>query len=310
MKQAENNDWFKNSPYDRFSYFIASKVDRYKTLLTTIEKLGFNSFVISIGDNRHIFLLPPDKKLPRLKGDLFPFAGESPYVFVAHYDRVAGSPGANDNSIAVFHLLSIANTFIKRGINQWIIIFTDKEELKPGESFEKQGSFALGQKLKSWGLEKAKIFNFDSCGTGDTFIISTITDLILGNNSDNPNITKLKGNISQLRNHVLETALQLRLDKVLLAPIPVCDDIGFLRAGLASQTITMLPNTEAVQYEEILRKYPEFSKLLISGEIKSSPERRHLPVTWRNLNTPADTPDRLTPQYFEQILNFIMELVR
>jgi len=309
MKQNENADWNKHSPYDRFAYFIASKVDRYKTLLTTIEKLSLNSFVISIGDNRHIFILPPDKKLPRLKGDLFPFAGESPYIFVAHYDRVAGSPGANDNSIAVFHLLNIANTLIKRGISQWIILFTDKEELKAGESFEKQGSFALGQKLKSWGLEKAKIFNFDSCGTGDTFIISTITDIILGD-SDNPNITKLKDNIRLLRNHVLETAHNLRLEKVLLAPIPVCDDIGFLRAGLASQTITMLPNAEALQYGEILRKYPEFSKLLISGEIKTSPERRHLPTTWRNLNTPADTPDRLTPQYFEQIINYIIALIQ
>jgi len=309
MKQIENNDWTKNSPYDRFSYFIASKVDRYKTLLTTIEKLGLNSFVISIGDNRHIFILPPDKKLPRLKGDSFPFAGESPYLFVAHYDRVQGSPGANDNSIAVFHLLHAANTFIKRGINQWIILFTDKEELKQGESFEKQGSFALGQKLKSWGLDKAKIFNFDSCGTGDTFVISTITDLILGN-SDNPNITKLKDSIRLLRNHTLETTHQLRLDKVLLAPIPVCDDVGFLRAGFAAQTITMLPAAEASHYEEILRKYPEFSKLLISGEIKTSAERRHLPVTWRNINTPADTPDRLTPQYFEQVTDFITAIVR
>jgi len=309
MKQNENIEWNKVSPYDRYSYFIASKVDRYKTLLATIEKLEFNSFVISIGENRHIFLLPPDKKLPRKKGELFPFAGESPNIFVAHYDRVAGSPGANDNSIAVFHLLSSALALIKRGINNWIILFTDKEELKKGESFENQGSFALGQKLKSWGLEKAKIFNFDSCGTGDTFIISTITDMILGN-SDNPNILKLKEEIRQLRNHVLETTHNLRLDKVLLAPIPFCDDIGFLRAGFAAQTITLLPSAEATQYEEILRKHPDFPKLLITGEIKTSPEKRHLPFTWRNINTPADTPDRLTPQFFENILKFIIELVR
>jgi len=309
MKQNENNDWIKTSPYDRFGYFIASKVDRYKTLLTTIEKLSFNSFVISIEDNRHIFILPPDKKLPRKKGETFPFAGESPYIFVAHYDRVMGSPGANDNSIAVFHLLNVANNFIKRGVNQWIILFTDKEELKKGESFENQGSFALGQKLKSWGLEKAKIFNFDSCGTGDTFVISTITDLIL-RNSANSNIAKLNEDIRILRNHVLETAHNLRLDKVLLAPIPFCDDIGFLRAGFAAQTITMLPSAEATQYEEILRKHPDFPALLISGKIKTSPERRHLPTTWKNINTPADTPDRLTPQFFDQVLKFIMELVR
>ncbi|MCL2758905.1 MAG: M28 family metallopeptidase [Treponema sp.] len=309
MKQTENTDWNKSSPYDRFSYFIASKIDRYKALLTTIEKLELNSLVVSIADHKHIFIFPPGKKMPGIKGSTFPFAGESPYIFVAHYDRVPGSPGANDNSIAVFHLLNVALKFIKQGVSNWIILFTDKEEIKDGESFEKQGSFALAQKLKSWGLEKARIYNFDACGTGDTFVISTITDLILGNN-DNPNILKLKDAIRLLSNHVLETTYNLRFDKVLLAPIPFCDDIGFLRAGFAAQTITMLPSAEAAQYEEILRKYPEFPKLMISGEIKTSPERRHLPITWRNLNTPADTPDRLTPQFFEKICNLVENLCR
>jgi len=309
MKLIENNDWIKKSPYDRFSYFIASKIDRYKTLLQTIEKLSLNSLVIQIEDNRHIFIFPPGKKLPAQRGASFPFAGEDPYIFVAHYDRVEGSPGANDNSIAVFHLLNAANIFAKFNLSKWIILFTDKEEIKSGESFEKQGSFSLAQKLKAWGLEKAKLFNFDACGTGDTLIISTITDYLLGNN-DNPSISKVKDSIRVLRNHALDAAHLLRLDKVLLAPTPFCDDIGFLRAGFAAQTITMLPSEEAALYEEVLRKYPNFAKLLVSGEIKTSAERRFLPQTWRNMNTPADTPDRLTPQYFNQIMNFIIELVK
>jgi len=304
-----NANWQKNSPYDRFSYFIAPKVDRYKTLTQTIEKLGLNSLAVSINENRHIMVFPPEKNIARTLKTGFPFAGESPYMFVAHYDRVAGSPGANDNSITVFHLLSAANILIKRGISKWIILFTDKEELKKGESFENQGSFALAQKLKAWGLEKAKIFNFDSCGTGDTFIFSTITDTILAN-STNPNLDKIKNNIRQLRNHALETAHLLRLEKILLAPIPVCDDIGFLRAGFAAQTITMLPSAESALYEETLRKNADFSKLLISGEIKTSPERKNLPATWKNMNTPADTPDRLTPQFFIEVVNFIVELCK
>ena len=309
MKLLDPTDWTKKSPYDRYSYFIASKIDRYKTLLQTIEKLALNSLVIQIEDNRHIFIFPPNKKLPPLKGVTFPFAGESPYIFVAHYDRAAGSPGANDNSIAVFHLLNAAMILAKHNISKWIILFTDKEEIKTGESFEKQGSFSLAQRLKSWGLEKAKIFNFDTCGTGDTFIISTTTDYILAN-TENPNTNKVKESIRLLRNHALETTHNLRLDKVLLAPIPFCDDIGFLRAGFAAQTITILPSEEAALYEEILRKYPNFAKLLISGEIKTSPERRHLPQTWRNMNTPADTPSRLTPQFFNQFLNLVIELVK
>jgi len=307
MKTPAATDWTKLSPYDRFNYFIAIKVDRFKTLLATVEKLGFNSLVISVAGNKHFFIFPPQRKIPRPTGSALPFMGESPYMLVAHYDRVEGSPGANDNSIGVFHLLRAAIILTQRGLNNWMIVFTDKEELNAGESFESQGSFSLAQKLKTWGLEKAKIFNFDACGTGNTFIFSNLTDSVLGN-SDRPNILKIKSDIQQLRNHALQTANHLRLEKYLLAPAPFCDDMGFLRAGFAVQTVTMLPSEEADQFEEVLRKYPEFTKLLISGEIKNSPEKRHLPTTWKNLNNVGDTASRLTPQHFDMVVQFVVEL--
>jgi hypothetical protein len=84
--------------------------------------------------------------------------------------------------------------------------------------------------------------------------------------------------------------------------------MGFLRAGFAAQTITMLPSAEASQFQEVLRKYPDFTSLLVSGEIKNSPERELLPETWRNMNSPADEHFRLTPQFFDQITDFIVEL--
>ena len=305
MKENQNGDWLKYAPYDRFMFFIAGKVDRYKILMQTIEKLGLNSTVISIDTNKHIFIFPPSQK--SLRKGIFPFAGLSPIMLTAHYDRVEGSPGANDNSIAVYQLLDTALTLIKRGIDNWMIVFTDKEELKEGESFEVQGSYMLAKKLKTWGLEKAKIFNFDACGTGDTFIFSTTTDSLLGNTTK-PNIISLKNLIGQLRGFALAAANSLRFEKMLLAPTPFCDDIGFLRAGFAAQTITILPSAEAVQYEEHLRRNPDFSKLLISGEIKKSPEKRFLPFTWQNLNTPADSHFRLTPENFGKVTSFMLEL--
>jgi len=309
MRPIDETDWQKQSPYDRFSYFITLKVDRYKALLTTIEKLDLNSTVISVSGNKHIFIFPPTLKSIRSTSGVFPFSGQNPYILTAHYDRVEGSPGANDNSIAVFHLLRVAQYFSKRGIDKWIIIFTDKEEIGPGESFEIQGSYTLAQKLKTWGLEKARIFNFDACGTGDTFIISTLTDSVL-QKSNSPNIAKVKTDIQQLRNHALKTAEHLKFNNVLLAPTPFCDDMGFLRAGYAAQTITMLPSKEAKQFEEILRKNPEFANLLITGDIKTSPERRNLPTTWKNMNNAGDTVSHLTPEFFEQVVRFAIELCK
>jgi hypothetical protein len=303
-----NSDWAKLSPYDRFFDFISPKADRYQLLLDQIERLKLNSTVVNVEGNRHIFVFPPGQKSVR-GGGVFPFKGTSPFMLVAHYDRVDGSPGANDNSIAVFHLLRAAAFLARRGLGQWIIVFTDKEELAAGDGFEDLGSFTLAKKMKLWGLEKAKIFNFDACGAGDTFILSTTTDLIVKIN-ERPNIRKLRKNITALRDHALETAHLLRMEKVLLAPIPFCDDIGFLKAGLAAQTVTMLPDEEARQYESLLRKRPGLADLLISGEINKPTERRNLPETWRSLNRPTDDHSRLTPEFFEQVVRFAVELCR
>jgi len=308
VKTGSIPSWAKISPYDRYFWFISPKINRYAMLLEHIERLKLNPMVIEVEGNRHIFIIPPGHKSLR-ETNSFPFKGESPYLFAAHYDRVPNSPGANDNSIAVFHLLNVALLFIKEKIDNWMIVFTDKEEIREGESFEDQGSFSLGKKLVSWGLEKVKIYNFDVCGAGDTFIISTTTDHIL-KDGETENIKKVRNSIHNLRNHALATADHLRLEKVLLAPTPFSDDVGFLRAGLAAQTITMLPSAEAAEFEAHLRNESNFADLIISGKIKDPRQYRHLPETWRNLNNENDTPSRLTPQYFEQIVNFMTALAR
>ena len=273
-----------------------------------IETLKLNSAVIDIAGNRHIFIFPPGQKPLRSTGGVFPFSGGEPFILCAHYDRVAGSPGANDNSIAVFQLLSAAVILAQQGIDRWMIVFTDKEELKSGQSFEEQGSYTLAEKLKTWRLERAKIYNFDVCGAGNVFLFSTTTDHIL-KESERPNIGKLRETLSHLRAHALQTASKMNLNKFLLAPIPFSDDAGFLRAGLAAQTITVLPAEEAAQYETLLRSRPEFAKILISG-IKDPSERRRLPETWRMLNNASDTHSRLTPQFFDQVVRFAVELCR
>ena len=293
--------------YDRFFNFIETGAGRYAILIDHIEKLKLNCSVISVAQNRHIFIFPPDQKSLRASGGVFPFKGQSPYLLCAHYDRVEGSPGANDNSIAVFHLLNAALNLIARGAKNWLIIFTDKEELKAGETLEDQGSFTLAGKIKEWGLEKAKIFNFDCCGTGETFIVSTTTDHIL-KDSQRPNINRIRKEITALRDHVLVTADNLRFENILLAPTPFSDDAGFLRAGLASQTITMLPSAEAAKYEVLLRRQPDFADLIISGRINDPKEKRGLPGTWKNLNNASDTPSRLTPQFFDRAVRLMTEL--
>ncbi|MDR2133862.1 MAG: Zn-dependent exopeptidase M28 [Treponema sp.] len=305
--RTANRDWTGESPYERFFDFIAPGADRYTILLAQTEKLALNSVVIPVNGNSHFFIFPRERGLKPSAG--VPFRGQSPAILVAHYDRAAGSPGANDNSAAVFQLLKAAIRLGELGADYWIVIFTDKEELGAGEGIRDQGSFALAEKLRTWGLGDARVFNFDACGTGDTFVISSTTDYLLKNDK-RPGIRKAKQLILGLRDHALDTARYLGMDRVLLAPTPFSDDAGFLRAGIPAQTVTVLPAGEAGPYASLLRKRPEFADSLISGKIRDNADRLLIPETWRCLNGPSDSHLRLTPEFYDRVVRFAVELCR
>lgn len=294
-------------PWNRFAGFIAPGADRFAILKTLTEEMGLNAVVISVGDNRHFFVFPPGRRIKAAGG--FPFRGQSPVILAAHYDRVPGSPGANDNSAAVFQLLLAAQKLGAPDPGGWIVVFTDKEELLAGEGIRDQGAFSLAEKLKFWGLGEARVFIFDACGTGDTLIISNTTDYFL-KHDERPGLRKTRRLVQGLRDRALEAARRLRLDKVLLLPTPFSDDAGFLRAGIPAQTITALPAKEAAPYARTLRKRPDFAELLIFGAVTKAADRLLIPETWRSINGPSDSPLRLTPESYDRIIRFAVELCR
>jgi hypothetical protein len=303
------NTWAAQSPYERFFDFIAPEADRFAVLLDHIQRMGLNSMVISIEDNRHFFIFPKGINLKLSPIAAFPFNGESPTVLTAHYDRVPGSPGANDNSAAVFQLLKAALKLDELDIGDWIIIFTDKEELQSGEGFMEQGSYSLAKKLRQLGLINAQIFNFDACGTGEVFVFSGTTDYLLEKN-EKPGFRLASQRAKNLRKKALDTARKLTLRHVLSVPTPFSDDAGFLQGGLPAQTITMLPENEASHFASLLRNRPEFIDLLISGSFNSPFDRLQLPETWRVINGPKDTHTRLTPEHYDRIVRFAVELCK
>jgi hypothetical protein len=292
-------------PYNRFFDFIDLQADRFAILRSILDDFGLNSMVISVNGNRHFFIFPKGQKINPAKG--FPYRFQNPVILVSHYDRVAGSPGANDNSAAVFHLVKAAIQLTLQNADYWIIILTDKEELLAGETIEDQGSYTLAQKLKEWGLGEARVFIFDACGAGDTFIISNTSDYLL--KTDNrPGIRKARQLNENLRDYALQTARFLHLNRLLLIPTPFSDDAGFLRAGIPAQTITMLPAKEAFSYASLLRRRPEFAEFLLAGVITDPTERRHIPEIWRCLNGPSDSHLLLTPENFAEVVRFACAL--
>jgi hypothetical protein len=131
-----NDPYFTGTPWRRFMDFISLSADRFAILKELLEEAALDYKVLEIAGNRHFIAAPP---LPEEKS----FLRRPPTTLVAHYDRAEGSPGANDNSAGVFLLLETAMKLKKSGVNNWIVIFTDKEELKSGESIQAQGAYTL-----------------------------------------------------------------------------------------------------------------------------------------------------------------------
>ncbi|GHV76700.1 hypothetical protein AGMMS49942_15210 [Spirochaetia bacterium] len=284
-------------PYHRFNDFIAPGADRYRILGELLEELELGYSSITFGERklRHFFVLPRPGNLPT--------------VLVAHYDRAAESPGANDNSAAVFMLLEAALKMRETQERNALIIFTDKEELSPGEGIQEQGSYGLAKKLQQTALRDSRYFIFDACGTGDTLVISTTADHLMTNEGGHDAALRRR-TVKGLRDCALETARQMGMEKVLLAPTPFSDDAGFLMAGLAAQTITMLPAKEAAGLVSLLRTKPGLINTLISREAQTAGRKLLLPETWRIFNSPGDGPQRLTPKNFSRVVKFACALCR
>ena len=289
-------------PWRRFKEFIAVPADRFSVLKTLLEEAALDYSVQNIAGKRHFVVSPPRSGRP---GRVIRHS--PPLVLVAHYDRTEGSPGANDNSAGVFLLVETAMKLKAGGVENWIIIFTDKEELKPGESIQAQGSYSLATELKKSMLKNVKIFSFDTCGTGDTLIISTTIENLLKREGGGE---KLRESLMELRKTALDTATDLGMAKVLLAPTPFSDDVGFFRAGLAAQTITMLPSAECVRLVSELRRNQDFPNTLINAGLRQPDREKFIPETWRYLNTSGDSHLRLTPKYFRIVARFAEALCK
>ena len=287
-------------PWTRFREFIAPGADRFAILKELIEEAGLEYRIITIAGNRHFFIAPPRPEEEYLR--------RRPTIITAHYDRSQGSPGANDNSAAVFILLETAGKLRREKTYNWMVIFTDKEELKSGEGITDQGAYTLAEAMRETELETSRIFNFDACGTGDTLLISTTAEYLLKN--EKAAGEKIRTNIKELREAALETARDLRMAKVLLAPTPLSDDAGFLRAGITAQTITMLPAEECTLLVSMLRRTPDYTEALVNLELRNAYDHRSIPETWRIFNSPSDSHLRLTPGNFRIVGRFAEALCK
>ena len=102
---------------DSFQKYIASDCDRLSFLQNYLSERGVSSSVIPLGEKKHLYVnFSSTAYNPMFKIK----------TIISHYDRVAGSPGANDNSLANFALADFASTLCKsRQVHNVRIFFTD-----------------------------------------------------------------------------------------------------------------------------------------------------------------------------------------
>jgi len=210
-------------------------------------------------------------------------------TLIAHYDRAAGCPGANDNSAACVQLLLFAKTLLhKRDAHNIRIIFTDGEEAG-AESIKNQGAYRLGQGLRALSMQRDDIFVFDMCGSGGTLILSESG--IYGRD---------KRKTAALHRRCRIYADAACRGRWLSLPTAYSDNAGLISAGLTAQVITVLPRKEA----ELLMRYMPCSEMLQHCIITNahipvtSPLAAVIPQTWQRMHSPQDSRETLTPQAF------------
>jgi Iap family predicted aminopeptidase len=285
--------------------FTEPGVDRYLFLLAYLNDRGFSPHSVELDGCRHIVLRPDAGGGTNIDR-----------VLLAHHDRAAGSPGANDNAAAVFQLMNAAAELRKEAADSWLIVFTDKEEAAAGSGGRGQGSFGLAEGFKSIGLAGADFYIFDACGRGDTVIVSTTVDELLAAHADlgSAAAEAARRRARELRLRALEAGRAAAGGKVLLSPTPFSDDAGFLAAGIPAQTITLLPEAEAASVVRRLRAQPDRIRALIDQAARTSlGERAYralLPETWKSLHGQADRVEALNLDAFPLMTRLAVRLAR
>ncbi len=269
-----------------FQDFISPDCDRTAFIQNYLKAAGLEAPVLQMEGKNHIYVKFPQSQYNptfRIK------------TVIAHYDRFPGSPGANDNSAAVFCLLEwaaqlaaipvvecprsgcIETTAVfssfpaDRGqfFHNIRLIFTDGEELGAAGGVAEQGAFPLAQVFRRLGITNDDIFVFDCMGRGD---VPILTQTILPRKAP----VKFVKDFTALEQRAA-TLLQASANgRWFCLPCNYSDNASFIANGIPAVAITMLSSAEV-----------------------TAATRGEIPETWQLLHTPGDNLASLTPQSFE-----------
>ena len=267
--------------YELLDYFCCLNFSQRRNfILETLNRMGIAHQIVRTDKAFHI-LVKPNYELEggeEENRELFQVK-----VFIAHYDRRLQTPGANDNSASVWHLLNLAaqmkreQPIIKTPMQ---IIFTDREELRVREYASKQGAYLLAQHLRRHSPKLRYVFFvFDQCGIGDTLCYL-------------PNIITSKSVLAK-QEAIFQYVQRSRMANIPLVKIErnqyyFSDNLGLNLWNYPALLFSTLPLAEIQLWRQSGQK----------------------PHCWRTVHTPNDSPGLLEACSFALMNQVLSRLVR
>ena len=283
-----------------FSEFIAPQTDRCAFIQDWLIKHGVESAVAAIDGKNHILVQFASQAYnPRFKIK----------TVIAHYDRVAGSPGANDNSAADWQIMNWAVELSKAtSFHNIRIFFTDGEELGWNTGVSEQGAYGIATTFKKLGITNDDVYVFDCCGRGEVPVLGKTEIPVHAGTS----FLKQFNDLSERTQDLLRRASPGRW---MCLPVPYSDNASFLACGIPAVAITMLPAEEASLYARELMNTKSLESEVMNREATKkqrlegkTPEyayKERMPQTWRRFHTANDNEASLTPESFTVMQNVL-----
>ena len=234
-----------------------------------------------IGEQFSVFGVPRENIIVELG------KGKDEIILSAHYDKVLGSPGANDNASGVACLLYIADKLRKRrSKNRLKVIFFDAEEGIPPFTYC-IGSEKYVEKHGTSNLIGA--YNLEMVGNGDMIGIWSVLD----KDTDDP---VLKTLISAIKKG------KLRYDTGSSKSIFASDHLSFRRAGFRSAySLTALRSEEKNKIKQFIAHSP-FESIMIYLF-----EGRKLPSLLRTYHNRHDKSSLLSEKTLKNVADVVFE---
>lgn len=253
-----------------FRRFVALDCDRKSFIQEFLNRYGIDCPVMQIAGKNHLYVKFPMSQY----NSMFKIK-----TIIAHYDRVPHSPGANDNSAAVYTILNWIAWVSKNPVcHNMRVIFTDGEELGEG-GVNQQGAFALAQVFNRLGITKDEIYVFDCMGRGDIPIICQ-------NDLPKNLPAKLVKGLNSLETKAQEILKAATGGKWFMLPASYSDNASFITNGIPAIAITLLP----------------------SEEVESYVRTKMSPATWKMFHTMNDSIENLTSKSYEVFFKILNQL--